>query len=101
MRKFSVITGLFSFFPTITAFCLGASQGNAGGEGPGPFGFFLSVSPFLFILAVIVLMVLAIIRDVRAIKRGEDVNLAIVALILTILLAPIGIIISFAAIKKG
>jgi hypothetical protein len=78
---------------------LGVPDGGGAGYGGG--SILSTVLPFLLIIGIIVLFVLALIRDIRAIKYGNDVSLAIVALILTILVSPIGIIISFAAVKKA
>jgi hypothetical protein len=89
---FSVITGSLLFIS------MAAPQGGGEGAGPGsgPGSLMLTVIPFL----IIVLGVLAIIRDIKAIKYGDNTNLAVAALVLTILLMPVGIIVSFAAVKK-
>jgi hypothetical protein len=78
---------------------LGVPDGG-GATGYGGGSILFTVLPFLLIIGITVLFVLALIRDIRAIKYGNNVSLAIVALILTVLVSPIGIIISFTAVKK-
>jgi hypothetical protein len=100
--KFCAIGLALIFIGTGISYGLGAPQG-AGGEGPGG-GSYITITslfPFIAIIALITFMVKAIIRDVKSIKREEQVNVAIAAIVLTILFWPVGFILSFAVIKKA
>ncbi|MDR1181447.1 MAG: hypothetical protein LBL13_05680 [Bacteroidales bacterium] len=98
MKKRNIIVSLLFSLATVgTVSALGAPQGTGAGGGPG--SFFLTVFPFLVIIGLIALWVMALVRVIKAMRNGKDSSVPIVALILLILLAPIGIIVSFTAVK--
>jgi hypothetical protein len=95
----AILTGLLVNVTGIS-YGLGASEA-AGSEGGG--SFFTTIIPYFFIMLIIgilLLAILAIIRDAKSIKNGGNVALAVIAIVLTVLVFPVGLILSFAAVKK-
>jgi hypothetical protein len=101
MKVFKLLVVLAGLIINVagTSYGLGAPDG-VGAAGPGAGSFFTTLLPFLLLTGIIVLMVLAIIRDAKSIKHGGNVTLAVIAIVLTILITPVGILLSFAAVKK-
>jgi hypothetical protein len=102
MKKSAFMTILIGLIINVAGigYGLGVPEAAGPGGGPGAGSIITTLLPFLIIIGVIVLMVLAIIRDAKSIKGGGDITLAVIAIVLTILISPVGIILSFVAVKK-
>ena len=96
MKKRKILTWILFLLVTIVMVTsMGAPQGDGGGS-----SVFFSFLPLVVVIGLTVLWIMALIRVIKALRLNKETTVPIVALILLILVAPIGIIVSFAAVKK-
>ena len=86
---------LFLLVTVLLVTSMGAPQGDGGGS-----SVFFSFLPLVAVIGFTVLWIMALIRVIKALKHTKETTVPIVALILLILVSPIGIIVSFTAVKK-
>lgn len=96
MKKKVLFAGFLFLLSVGMVIAMGAPEGGEGGGGSVIF----SVLPVLLIIGYTILWVKALIRVIKALKQNNKSTEVIVALILLIVLSPIGIIVTFAVVKK-
>ncbi len=100
MKRKKMFIGLFLLSVTISMVAaMGAPQDPYEG-GIAPANIFPMLLPLLILFGILALWIVALIRVIKALQNSKDTTMPIVALVALIVFPPVGIILSFAAVKK-